>query len=328
MLNNVEKPWTRWAPWPIVQHQVAVPAKVDGVLAGRRPPAQPPALIRDERPPAIDVEPGKGYDPVKVWMGVGLGWIALAGLVGIGVALSWKWNTTVYNITAAPAPIVAAAPPLPAPAPTVLTVPAPSPAPALGTRPLETKKWTWIEYNPQRDPTEIYGLNLWPNLTAALGAMLQWATYESNGGEYAKNIKPDTPSELAITRLLPNGMTGAELLNVYSLIPKKSLQAFIDNALDNQQKGQVLAWLSKYEVLATTSLPKDIETSVLAAQQAVKKSSDGFITETGTQLLVKYASPPINALQARAYLFQKAYGNDLEKIRKSIAELRTMLQKQ
>ena len=122
-------------------------------------------------------------------------------------------------------------------------------------------------------------------------------------------------------------MTGTELLNVYSLIPKKSLQVFIDNALDNQQKGQVLAWLSKYEVLATTPLPKDIEASVLAAQQAIKKSIHGNITEPGVTLIVQYASPPITALHARSYLFQKAYGSDLEKIKKSIAELRTMLEK-
>lgn len=74
-----------------------------------------------------------------------------------------------------------------------------------------------------------------------------------------------------ITQLLPDGMTAAELLNLYSLVPKKSLQAFIEMALDNSQKAQILAWLGKYETLATTPLPKEIGTSVQAARLAVKK---------------------------------------------------------
>ncbi len=329
VLNNVAKPWTRWALWPVAQQQVAIPAKVVGVLV-ERPPAQPPALIRDERPLAIDVEPKRGYDPVKVWLWVGFGWMALAGVVGIGVALSWKWNTTVYNITAAPAPIVAAAPPLPALAPRVLIVPAPSPTPALGTRPLETKSWTWIEYNPLRNPTELYGLVLGEKYTNALGAILQWAPYESNGSEYSrKHVTPDAPHhELNITQLLPDGMTAAELLNLYSLVPKKSLQAFIEMALDNSQKAQILAWLGKYETLATTPLPKEIGTSVQAARLAVKKLWDGYTTDPGVTLIVKYASPPLTSLQARAYLFQTGHAADLEKMKLFIKELRGMIQKQ
>lgn len=323
--ETVENPRGR-VIWPVWQQQIAIPVRVADVLVRPSAPT-PPALIRDERPPAIDVEPKRWYDPVKVWLGAG--WLWLVAALAATLYVAWQKPNITINVPSAPVvPLVAAAPPLPAAAPTVLppAVPHAPTAVTLGT-PRAKEGWIWSEYNPQRDPTELYGLNLWTHLTAALGAWLQWATYESNGAEYAKSIKPDNPSGLAITLLLPNGMTGTELLNVYSLIPKKSLQAFIDNALDVQQKAQVLAWLSKYEVLATTSLPKDIETSVLAAKQAVKKSTDGYITEPGVTLIVKYASPPITALHARSYLFQKAYGSDLEKIKKSIAELRTMLEK-
>ena len=123
-------------------------------------------------------------------------------------------------------------------------------------------------------------------------------------------------------------MTAAEFLNLYSLVSKKSLQAFIETALDNSQKAQILAWLTKYETLATTPLPKDIATSVQAARLAVKKSSDGYTTDPGVTLIVKYASPPITSLQARSYLFQTGHAADLEKMKLFIKELRGMIQKQ
>ena len=114
-------------------------------------------------------------------------------------------------------------------------------------------------------PKELYALEL-GEYELPFAAMLQWLsdkTYRSVPGDTAN---------LNISNRLPSGMSPRTLMNLYHVINKDKLRSFI-KILDNSQKAEILAWIGGYEILATMSLPKDIQAFVDSAMRTVQKTN-------------------------------------------------------